>query len=109
MDPPDLGKYKINCDAAIDVVGRLVGFRIVIRDSEGFVMASSSLRIEAISSPPVAEAFAISRGLQLAIDTGLLPCGIESDTEVVVDWVNGSELLCSEIGSVITDIHTLLE
>ncbi|KAK3193470.1 hypothetical protein Dsin_024780 [Dipteronia sinensis] len=31
--PHDLGLYKINCDAAIDVIGRLVGFGIVIRDS----------------------------------------------------------------------------
>ncbi|KAK3230415.1 hypothetical protein Dsin_002296 [Dipteronia sinensis] len=107
--PPNPGMYKINCDAAIGSADRLVGFGIVIRDSEGFVMASSSQRIEASFTPQVAEALAISRGLQLAIDTGLHPCRIASDAKIVVDWINSGEVLCSEIGNVIADISTLLE
>ncbi|KAK3218653.1 hypothetical protein Dsin_012623 [Dipteronia sinensis] len=63
--PLDPGMYKINFDVVID---RLVGFRTVIRDSEGFVMASSSQKIEATFSLQMAEAFAISS--ELAIDTG---------------------------------------
>ncbi|KAK3218732.1 hypothetical protein Dsin_012702 [Dipteronia sinensis] len=69
----------------------------------------SSQRIEASFSPQVAEALAISRGLQLAIDTGLHPCRIESDEKIVVDWINNGEVLCSEIGNVIADIRSLLE
>ncbi|KAK3231705.1 hypothetical protein Dsin_003586 [Dipteronia sinensis] len=78
-------------------------------ETEGFVMASSSQTIEASFSPQVVKALAISRGLQLVIDTGLHPCRIDSDVKVVVDWINSSELLCSEIGNVIADIRILLE
>ena len=106
---PDPGIYKINCDAGINVVGRLVGVGIVIHDSEGFVMASSSQKIEATFSPQVVEAVAIYRGLQLAIDIGLTPCKIKSDAEVIVGWINCKNYLCSEIGVVIDDIHLLLE
>ncbi|KAK2633818.1 hypothetical protein Ddye_028610 [Dipteronia dyeriana] len=102
--PPDPDLYKINCDAAIDVIGRLVGFGIVTCDSEGFVMASSSQKIEASFSPQIEEATTILRDLQLAWDTGLSPCRIDSDAEVIVNWINNSVVILSEVGSVIDDI-----
>ncbi|KAK3229148.1 hypothetical protein Dsin_001029 [Dipteronia sinensis] len=109
MDPPDPGMFKINCDAAIDATGRLVGFGIGIRNSNGFVLASSSQRIEATFSLQVAKTIAIFHGLQLAFDSGLHPCRIDSDVKVIVDWINIGVLICSEVGSVIADIHILLE
>ncbi|TXG64920.1 hypothetical protein EZV62_011914 [Acer yangbiense] len=39
-------RYKVNCDAAFDMEGNIVGIGLVIRDSEGAVMAPSSQRIE---------------------------------------------------------------
>ncbi|KAK3183280.1 hypothetical protein Dsin_030566 [Dipteronia sinensis] len=83
--PPDPSTYKINCDAVINTAGCLVGIGIVIRDWEGFVMASCSQKIDATFSPQVVEATAILRSLQFAIDTGLYPCKVESDAKVVVD------------------------
>ncbi|KAK2657606.1 hypothetical protein Ddye_010658 [Dipteronia dyeriana] len=105
--PPALAIYKINCDATL--AGRLVGVGIVIRDSEGFVMASSSQKIEVTLSPQVAEAVAIFRGIKLTIETSLTSCCIESGAEVVVGWINSKNPLCSKIGVVIDDIHVLLE
>ncbi|KAK2657148.1 hypothetical protein Ddye_010200 [Dipteronia dyeriana] len=67
---------------------QLAGFGIVIRDSEGFVMASSSQKIEASFSPQIAEATVILSGFQLALDTGLSPCRIDSNVEVIVNWIN---------------------
>ena len=40
--PPVNGVYKINSDAALDVVGMSVGVVIIIRNSKVIVMASSS-------------------------------------------------------------------
>ncbi|KAK3226506.1 hypothetical protein Dsin_006368 [Dipteronia sinensis] len=40
--PPIPGIYKMNTDAALDGAGMVVGVGIVIRDSEGFVMAASA-------------------------------------------------------------------
>jgi hypothetical protein len=49
------------------------------------------------------------RGLQLAADTGLTPCSIDSDAKVVVDWINRRIPLCSDVGVYIDDILSLLE
>lgn len=40
--PPNHGIYKLNTDAGINKSGKCVGFGMVIHDSEGFVMATSS-------------------------------------------------------------------
>ena len=55
----------------------------------------------------MSEAIAILRGIQLALDSGLSPCMIESDVEVVVKWINMKEPILSEIGNIISDIHGL--
>ncbi|KAK0595025.1 hypothetical protein LWI29_002683 [Acer saccharum] len=107
--PPDPGLYKINCDAALNTASCLVGVGIVIRNSVGLVMASSSQRISASFSPQVAEAVAIQRGLQFALDSGLTPCRIDSDAEIVVAWINRAVPLCSDIGIVLMDIQNLLQ
>ncbi|KAK1553333.1 hypothetical protein Q3G72_032938 [Acer saccharum] len=44
--PSDMGRYKVNCDASFDMEGNMVGIGLIIRDSEGTVMASSSQSIE---------------------------------------------------------------
>ncbi|KAK2662526.1 hypothetical protein Ddye_001100 [Dipteronia dyeriana] len=107
--PPDPNIYKINCDATINVVGCLVGFGIIICNSEGLVMASSSQNITASFSPQAAEAEAIRRGMLMAIVAGLFPCLLESYAEVGVDWINSVIPLCSEIGVIIMDIQNLLK
>ncbi|KAK3212784.1 hypothetical protein Dsin_017490 [Dipteronia sinensis] len=33
---PDMGVYKLNCDAAVDVAGGFIGIGLVIRDAAGF-------------------------------------------------------------------------
>ncbi|KAK0583366.1 hypothetical protein LWI29_036220 [Acer saccharum] len=106
--PPDIGLYKINCDAALNVASCLVGFGIVIRNRDSLVMASSSQKITVSFSPQVVEAEAIRRGLRLVLDTCLFPCVLDSDAEVVVRWINSGKLLNSEIGVIIMDIQNLL-
>ncbi|KAK2650956.1 hypothetical protein Ddye_018445 [Dipteronia dyeriana] len=69
--PPGKGLFKINTDAAINGSLGRVGIGIIIRDSAGHVMASSSQSLRSVLSPQSAEAVAILRGLQLARDSGL--------------------------------------
>ncbi|KAI9162411.1 hypothetical protein LWI28_027009 [Acer negundo] len=47
--PLDIGCLKINTDATLRVENRLVGFRIVIRDSAGVVHATSIHKVEAVA------------------------------------------------------------
>ena len=105
--PPGPNIYKINCDAALSGSSSLAGVGIVIRDHCGMVMVASSQKFVATFTPQVAEAMAILQSLQLAIDSGLFPCCVESDAKVVVDWINSNKVLFSDIGSVISDIRRL--
>ncbi|KAK3187896.1 hypothetical protein Dsin_027457 [Dipteronia sinensis] len=106
--PPDTGCYKINCDVVVDVEEGFIGIGVAVRDSTGFVMASSSQRITTTYSSQVAETVAITRGLQFAKDSGLLPCVLESDAAVVVKWINDESHLDSECGGLILDILELI-
>ncbi|KAI9180800.1 hypothetical protein LWI28_008283 [Acer negundo] len=107
--PPSHDLYKINCDAAIDSTGYLVGCGAVIRNSNGLVMTASSQQLVATFLPHVAEAYAILCGLQLAIDSGLFPVTVESDAAVVVNWINEGLVPISEVGVFISDIKNLLQ
>ena len=60
-------------------------------------------------SPAIAEAMAIYRGLILARDVGLLPCTVESDAQVVVNFVNDTCIPLSELGTFFSDILLFLE
>ena len=60
---------------------------VVIRDSQGFVMASLCLHIGACLQPQIAKAMAILRGLRLAMKTGLVPTSLESDAKGAFDIV----------------------
>ncbi|KAH7569150.1 hypothetical protein JRO89_XS06G0113900 [Xanthoceras sorbifolium] len=75
--PPDQDLFEINSDAALSVSEKMVGLGVVIRDSKGLVMLSSSRNLDACYSPNIAEAKAILFGMQLAIDSGLLPAVVE--------------------------------
>ncbi|KAK4856389.1 hypothetical protein QYF36_017014 [Acer negundo] len=59
-------------------------------------------------NPMVAEAVAILRGVQLAIDTGFVPLDLVSDATVVVGMVNDMKVHASDIGLVIDAIMKLL-
>ncbi|KAK2661889.1 hypothetical protein Ddye_000463 [Dipteronia dyeriana] len=82
---------KINIDAVIDKVSKIVGIGIIIRDYMGIVVASSIQRISATYDPHVAEAITLCMGLVFAMYIG-------SDAKVVVDWLNSGKALDSDVG-----------
>ncbi|KAK3221342.1 hypothetical protein Dsin_008367 [Dipteronia sinensis] len=98
-----MGQQKLNSDAAIDVVGRRTGIRVVIRDHSDFVMA-----IDVGYTPVVAEAVAILNGLHFARDSGFGPVVVESDALGVVSHVNTSTPICADVGLLIRDIKVFL-
>ncbi|KAK3195407.1 hypothetical protein Dsin_026717 [Dipteronia sinensis] len=60
-------------------------------------------------TPDVAEALDVLRGLEFARDSGLLPCFVESDAQVVVRLINTGIAPLSEVGMIIKDIIFFLE
>ncbi|KAL5774840.1 hypothetical protein ACOSP7_012397 [Xanthoceras sorbifolium] len=85
----------------------MVGLGVVIRDSKGLVMLSSSRNLDACYSPNIAEAKAILFGMQLAIDSGLLPAVVESDSSSVISLINAKNSIFTDIGSILADIFDL--
>ncbi|KAK2640685.1 hypothetical protein Ddye_028480 [Dipteronia dyeriana] len=106
--PLAYGKVKMNTDAAIDNVGRKVGIGIILRDCDGNVLAVCSQKIMAGFSLQVAEAVALLKGLVLARDIGIWPGEVEMDAQSVVKLLSSSNVRCSEVGLVITDIKLQL-
>ncbi|KAL5839914.1 hypothetical protein ACOSQ4_012522 [Xanthoceras sorbifolium] len=85
----------------------MVGLGVVISDSKGLVMLSSSRNLDACYSPNIAEAKAILFGMQLAIDSGLLPAVVESDSSSVISLINAKNSIFADISSILADIFDL--
>ncbi|KAI9194421.1 hypothetical protein LWI28_005846 [Acer negundo] len=77
--PPCSGLFKINSDAELDVGNGKVGLGIIIRDSEGEILACRASPILAGFSPLISEVVAVLHGLSFAWEVRLFPCSIESD------------------------------
>ncbi|KAK2661753.1 hypothetical protein Ddye_000327 [Dipteronia dyeriana] len=106
-EPPTVGLVKVNTDAAIDVIRKRIGIGIIIRDSNRVVMASRSRIIFVGYSLQIAEAVAVLRGIQFALDTGFRCCTIESDAQVIVNLINSKSCILSDVGLIIDDILCL--
>ncbi|KAK2661430.1 hypothetical protein Ddye_000004 [Dipteronia dyeriana] len=110
--PPDANLYKINTDAtllderSIVGVGVGVGVGVVIRDHLGQVMGTAALKLEASYSPKLAEAVAIRRGIEFALEIGLVPAVVESVALGVVDLINSKDTNWIELGLVCAKITT---
>ncbi|KAK3193591.1 hypothetical protein Dsin_024901 [Dipteronia sinensis] len=77
---------------------------LVVRNHLGLVMATSAQRMVASDSPQAAEAITVLRGIELAIDTGLVSAVIESDALGVVNQIKSRGPNASDIGIVVDDI-----
>ncbi|KAK9990350.1 hypothetical protein SO802_025335 [Lithocarpus litseifolius] len=87
--PPPPGQYKVNSDGAVFANQRKVGLGMVIRDSNGNVIA-------ALSSPMVGplgalekEAKALEAGMRFALDIGIRDAVLECDALEVFNAVQG--------------------
>ncbi|KAK2654369.1 hypothetical protein Ddye_014225 [Dipteronia dyeriana] len=106
---PEVGEYKVNTDAAINVVGGVTRIGLIIRDSGGSVFLTSAQSICHCSKPQIVDALAIYKGILLAGDSSFIPLCIESDAQVVVYLLNSLSDPLSEIGLILKDIRLLLE
>lgn len=108
-DPPPAGCVKLNVDAGLAVDSRRVGCGAVVRDHMGGFLASSSIPIEALISPPVAEALAVLQGLILCSRLGFNNVIVESDCQRLCKVLTNRTPLYAEFGFVISDILLLCD
>lgn len=78
---------------------------MVVRDINGFVLASLSQQIPQAYSPEVIEALAASKALQFASEIGITKAVLEGDSQVLMSrLINDTEVL-SYIGLLIEDVR----
>ncbi|KAL5779815.1 hypothetical protein ACOSQ2_010552 [Xanthoceras sorbifolium] len=86
----------------------LVGLAIIFRNHSTSVLAASVQKLAAGYSVIIAEALAVLKGLQIALDLGLHPPILETDSLVVATAINNPSVYSSKVGLVIFDIVDLL-
>ena len=102
--PPE-GWFKVNVDAAVKMEQQRTGLGIVIRNSEGKVMAAAMRPTKFLSKVDAAEAEAAKFGLEIAENVGCFPLIIESDSKEVVELISIKKSTRTEIFWVISEIQ----
>ena len=92
---PPRGKYKINIDAVLFQDLGCCGVRVVIRNDKGQMMGAMCKRVGFLLGALEAEAKALEAGLLLSWDLGLKDIVVWSDSQLVIQAINGSTPLLS--------------
>ncbi|KAF5454650.1 hypothetical protein F2P56_024298 [Juglans regia] len=100
--------FKANWDAAIDKVNSRVGIGIIVRNSEGAVMASLCSSMDLVPDPLLGEAIAARRASSFCTDLGLQHIILKGDSLLVVKAIENKEDSWSDSDLVIRDIKILL-
>ncbi|XP_075649914.1 uncharacterized protein LOC142620431 [Castanea sativa] len=106
--PPLGSTFKLNFDAAIFQDIKSSGFRAVIRNNQGEVMAALSARGPSVQDSEEAEVLACRKALEFTIDSGFSNIVIEGDNSVVMAAIPSSRLIHSRLGNLYADIHCLV-
>ncbi|KAJ1384118.1 Ribonuclease H-like superfamily [Sesbania bispinosa] len=83
------------------------GIGIVVRDSEGYVLAAATRRIETLNDATLAKAFGIKLALQLALDLSFHDIIIESDCKTIIDQFITPSNSSSYVDMIISDCRML--
>ncbi|KAL5823919.1 hypothetical protein ACOSQ4_021819 [Xanthoceras sorbifolium] len=86
----------------------LVGLGIIFRNHSGSVLAASAQKLAAGYSVIIDEALVVLMGLQFALDSGLHPAILETDSLDVATVINNPSVYSFKVGLVIFDIVDLL-
>ncbi|KAK9995674.1 hypothetical protein SO802_020360 [Lithocarpus litseifolius] len=104
--PPPSSLYKLNFDAAIFDGIQSLGFRAIIGNSAGEVMAAMSVKGPSISCNEEAKAWACRKALEFAVESGFTEMIIEGDNVAVMKAVASTSGDLSLLGHVYEDIKS---
>ncbi|XP_062020668.1 uncharacterized protein LOC133737053 [Rosa rugosa] len=105
--PPTAPNLKLNTDAAIDYKKKKAGLGMVVRDGEGKLKCAGHKVLPGNPSIVAIEALAVYHGLLLCREAGFQKLVVESDSTIVIDALNKTELDLSVEGGVLDDIKCL--
>nr|POF20839.1 hypothetical protein CFP56_14353 [Quercus suber] len=105
--PPPQGWFKANVDGAIFKESNSAGIGVVVCDSQGWVLAALSKKVEGVQEAEVIETLAIRRAIRFAIETSFNCLIIESDSLGVVKAIQDSVDSTCHIVHIIKDVKQL--
>ncbi|KAL5736641.1 hypothetical protein ACOSQ2_031429 [Xanthoceras sorbifolium] len=104
--PPPAGSLKLNSDAAVKPGCSMMGSGVVVRDSQGKVVAASAKPLLGFFPAELGELLALREGLLLAKEFNVIVEWVELDAVNVVARVSNS-LPCSVMDPIISDVKAL--
>ncbi|KAF5465179.1 hypothetical protein F2P56_015208 [Juglans regia] len=106
--PPPAAALKLNTDGAIFADLSSSGIGVILRDSQGKVLLSTSGREIVVQDPIEVELLVILRGLQLCIPMGISKLIVESDSLLSVQAIQNMKEPMSMQGNLIYAIKDLM-
>jgi hypothetical protein len=105
---PPQGSFKLNWDAALDRKHKLIGVRIVARDSEGKVLMARCSYQRYISDSSMAEAYGAKLCAEFGLFLGLQSVVLEGDALEVVKALSRVDEDMGNFGNLIGETSILL-
>ena len=102
--PPLETFFKLNFDGACFDDGAASGYRAVIRNEKGEVMATLAVRGGAVRDSEEVEVMACRKALEFAIDAGFTEIILEGDNAMVMKVISRAQLDLSRLGLIYEDI-----
>lgn len=98
-----MGKLKTNWDAALDLKYKCMGVGIIVRDSDGAVVAALCSTIPYIFDPTLAEGVSLWRVVLLCLDLEIPRLILEGDSHEIVQALLQGGLCWSRYGYLIEE------
>ena len=105
--PPTSSFYKLNFDATVFSDTCSSGFRAIICNNLGEVMAAMSTKGPSVVDSEEAEVLACRRALMFAVDAGFEELMIEGDNSTIINSIASLWALRSRLGNIHANIHLL--
>ena len=102
--PPPGSLFKMNFDGACFDDGAHLGYRAVIRNGKGEVMAAIAMRGGAVRDSEEVEVMACRKALEFAIDAGFTEIILEGDNAMVMKMISQAQPDLSRLGLIYEDI-----
>ena len=104
-EPPPIGTYKINVDAAIHVGSQTVGLGVVFRGSDGKIVMAAVKTVPFRGEARYSEAEAVEWGVQVATEAKMQSVIVETDYLEMTNLVNKGSM--TEFFWVISEIQSM--
>ena len=106
--PPPIGWLKVNIDGAFCASSSSGGVGVIVRDSDGRIVAGMCKRLSHVMGPDMVEAMAGRVACVLATSYNLSPIVFESDCMKVINASKNEEVDNSSFGLIMEDVKALL-